>query len=356
MAKPEPYTTETGKKRFRIRKSIDGAPIQKGGFKTATEARQWLKDQERKLQAGHTSATNIKVGKLIDDYMKRDFLSLAESTQRSRKAELEYWKERIGTRRARDITPAVIVTLTEDVKKLPGRGGKGTLSNSSVRKFYMALRAVFTAAYKRWHVLDANPFLATEAPPDAKGRDVLLTENELIRLFVEIDKSQSRYLKPFIGIVIVTGARFSEVQKLRWENVDFERCRVSFMDTKNGTHRSALITERVLGMLSDLQKGRNGQDYVFVSPSTGKPLNVRKAWETARAKAGVSHFRIHDIRHQVGTLLASNGASLRQLADQLGHKDLKMVMRYSHLTAESVGAGANLIEQNIKALAAPTDE
>jgi len=46
----------------------------------------------------------------------------------------------------------------------------------------------------------------------------------------------------------------------------------------------------------------------------------------------VSGFRFHDLRHSCASYLAQNGASLLEIADVLGHKQLAMTKRYSHLT------------------------
>ncbi len=54
-------------------------------------------------------------------------------------------------------------------------------------------------------------------------------------------------------------------------------------------------------------------------------------WYAASAKAGLSDFRFHDLRHTCASYLASQGASLLEIADVLGHRTMNMVKRYSHL-------------------------
>ena len=58
---------------------------------------------------------------------------------------------------------------------------------------------------------------------------------------------------------------------------------------------------------------------------------MRKSWETALERAGIEHFRFHDLRHTTASYLAMNGASTMEIAAVLGHKTLQMVKRYSHL-------------------------
>jgi integrase len=44
-------------------------------------------------------------------------------------------------------------------------------------------------------------------------------------------------------------------------------------------------------------------------------------------------FTFHDLRHTFASCMVMSGASLRTVADQLGHRDIRMVMRYAHLSA-----------------------
>ena len=51
-------------------------------------------------------------------------------------------------------------------------------------------------------------------------------------------------------------------------------------------------------------------------------------------EAGLEGFRFHDLRHTCASYLAQNGASLLQIAEVLGHKQLEVTKRYSHLCVD----------------------
>jgi integrase len=57
-------------------------------------------------------------------------------------------------------------------------------------------------------------------------------------------------------------------------------------------------------------------------------------WDKAVKKAEISNFRFHDLRHTCASYLAQNGATLLQIADVLGHKQLEVTKRYSHLCVD----------------------
>ncbi len=62
-----------------------------------------------------------------------------------------------------------------------------------------------------------------------------------------------------------------------------------------------------------------------------QPLDLRKPWETALKRAGITGFRWHDLRHNFASLMLKSGASPIELAKLTGHKDLRSLMRYTHI-------------------------
>ena len=80
-----------------------------------------------------------------------------------------------------------------------------------------------------------------------------------------------------------------------------------------------------------------GSPYLFVHPRdarySGQPvLDVKNAFHTALEDAGIEDFTWHDFRHDYASRLVMAGVSLRAVAELLGHKGLRMVMRYAHLS------------------------
>ena len=59
-----------------------------------------------------------------------------------------------------------------------------------------------------------------------------------------------------------------------------------------------------------------------------------KPWKRALEDAEIKDFRFHDLRHSCASYLAQSGASLIQIADVLGHKDISVTRRYAHLAIE----------------------
>ena len=62
-----------------------------------------------------------------------------------------------------------------------------------------------------------------------------------------------------------------------------------------------------------------------------KAYEFRKEWIKALKRAEIDDFRFHDLRHTCASYLAQNGCSLLEIADVLGHRQVSMSARYSHL-------------------------
>lgn len=93
------------------------------------------------------------------------------------------------------------------------------------------------------------------------------------------------------------------------------------------------------------QLRRTNTDFPFpgeLSAQNEEPFDIRKAWEDARGRAGITDFVFHDLRHSCASYLAMGGATLLEIAEVLGHKTLDMVKRYAHLTE---GHTASVVER-----------
>jgi len=66
-----------------------------------------------------------------------------------------------------------------------------------------------------------------------------------------------------------------------------------------------------------------------------------KVWSRLRKKAGLPHLRIHDLRHGFASLLVSDGRTLYEVQQILGHSDPKVTTRYAHLSSKTLQEAAN---------------
>ena len=127
----------------------------------------------------------------------------------------------------------------------------------------------------------------------------------------------------------------------KWRNCSRE-------STKSGKRRSIPINETLLVTLKSLER-RLDIPYVFFNPKTGKRYSdIKKAFNKTCEKAKISDFRFHDLRHTFASQLLMGGGDLVALKEILGHADIKMTLRYSHLASAHMKNAVNLLNSKLK--------
>jgi len=137
-----------------------------------------------------------------------------------------------------------------------------------------------------------------------------------------------------------TGLRRANLFRAQWSWVDWLNRVVRVPRTKNNQPHAVPLNETAHAVLKRLYAERNlehERPYVFVhahdARHAGRPvLDVKNAFHTALEEAGIESFTWHDFRHDYASRLVMAGVSLRAVAELLGHKGLRMVMRYAHLS------------------------
>jgi integrase len=131
-------------------------------------------------------------------------------------------------------------------------------------------------------------------------------------------------------LAITTGARKGELVNLKWLDVNLARQTAYVKTTKNGQPKVLPLTDKVLAELIRFKD--QDQELIFNSEiKPDKPYEFYKLWKRALEQAEIEDFRFHDLRHTTASYLAQSGASLLEIADVLGHKQIQMTKRYAHL-------------------------
>jgi integrase len=153
----------------------------------------------------------------------------------------------------------------------------------------------------------------------------------------------AKHLKPIVLTALLTGMRKSEILNLTWQQVDLKHGYILLDKTKNNDRREIPISKELKKLLFSIPRDPE-IPYVFYNPKTKKPYtNIQKTFKNACKKAGIKDFHFHDLRHTFASHLVMNNTGLAVVKELLGHKDIKMTMRYSHLSPEyKVRAISNL--------------
>ena len=124
-------------------------------------------------------------------------------------------------------------------------------------------------------------------------------------------------LLPIIDFAYSTGARVSEIVRVQWGDIDFERATVRLYGKKR--ERMVPIARRCLTLLSAQRNGQGPNERVF-------PITTQQARDRLAAlgrRLGLP-FRLHphQFRHAYASVLHQHGADVMEIAKLLGHKDV----------------------------------
>jgi integrase len=157
-------------------------------------------------------------------------------------------------------------------------------------------------------------------------------------------------LQHIVLFLIYTGARKNEVLQACWQDVDWQKSSWRIPKTKSGKVRHVPLSRGALELLSKLQNqiklDHMGKRAIFANPETGKPfISFFYSWNSARVRAGMPEFRIHDLRHSFASYLVNAGRSLYEVQELLGHADIKTTSRYAHLSRERLAQAVEHVPQ-----------
>ncbi len=124
--------------------------------------------------------------------------------------------------------------------------------------------------------------------------------------------------------------RRGEIAAMQWDHIDWTNETLHIPDTKNGYARTIPLTSAAIRILREIPEAEK--------PVFGMTGNaIRLAWERLKKKAGVTDLRFHDLRHEAISRFFEMGLSVPEVALISGHRDPRMLFRYTHLKAQQVG-------------------
>jgi integrase len=145
------------------------------------------------------------------------------------------------------------------------------------------------------------------------------------RAQAEQDYEHVALYETLVQFQVMTAARRGETLGTTWDNVDLEARTVYLPETKNGRPRKLPLRAELVALLEALPRT---DDRVF-------PLSedaLKKAWKRIYVRAAIEDLHIHDLRHEGISQTAETGQfSLVDLQEFSGHRDVRMLLRYSHL-------------------------
>jgi integrase len=224
-------------------------------------------------------------------------------------------------------------------------------TNVTANKTLSAVKKVFDHGLEKRAIIEDIakdiPFLSEKE----HERNNFLLPPQLSTLISATQNTRAKFYMPaIIYLGAEHGAAKQEILTLKWSDIDFEfkgRGLIKLFRTKNKRKRTEFLMPRTRQALLDwkdhleYKRRRTNVDKVksdhVICRIDGTPIKCfNKAWWHALKDAGISDFHFHDLRHTFCSNLILSGGGLKDAKEMIGHSDIAMTDRYSHISTDHI--------------------
>jgi integrase len=241
----------------------------------------------------------------------------------------KHLEPRFGRKRLDSISGLDVERMKIEMKKGTSKQGK-PYSTATIKHQLVLIKRLYNLA-KRWGVFAGeNPMDRVEIPKLDNLKTEFLSDEESYRLMKTLDNWPCRESAAFVKFTLFSGLRRSELFKLTWDDVDFNRGMITLREPKGGKTQTIPISSQALDVLRGLAPTST---YVFPGKNKARRTDFKGPWLRIRTAAGLpDNFRFHGLRHHFASTLVSNGVDLCVVQALLTHKDSRTTQRYAHLS------------------------
>ena len=327
--------TKTGKCRAMVRrKGFSKSKV----LVNMTEAQKWARRVEADYEAGRAI-----MGKSVDKMTVGDLIRMYATVQKPIK---KWSKAKDDALRRADMLLGGTMLSRVNIKEAYEEAGYGPVSVdhqlSALSQVYKWGRTSRDLAIDEQTVKDAAAALRDAGLcKTSSRRDRRPTQEELDRLrdYFNGQTPQTNQHLPMpmvdlIDFAVETAMRVGEICRIEWTDVDFQAKAVIIRDRKHPTEKLGNHQRiALLGRAPEIIKAQPRAD-ARVFPF--HPEVVSRKFKAACAKLEIKDLVFHDLRHEGVSRLFEAGYRIEQVAHQSGHKDWKMLARYTAVRAEDL--------------------
>jgi len=255
-----------------------------------------------------------------------------------------------------DITPKIIENYLIFLKERGSVKTGNGLKKKSVKNVLSVLNAAFKSAVDNG-LIESNPAEKAKLPRfDAIKTDETpnVYSPDQVKKLLSQANNEDNFVKLFIYLDIITGARKGEILGLLWDDIDFESKSMQIRRNRIATDKENLellttpktknsvriifLPDFLVEMLCDERKRQQSNRELYANKYVEYdndfvirldngvipyPSSVTRAVKSAMKRAGLPVIRVHDIRHTAATMLF-NVASVKEVSVLLGHSTTKI--------------------------------
>jgi integrase len=295
-------------------------------FKTKTQAKEWAAFTETELRGkAKAPADYMSFGKVMERY-KEEVTELKKGKRWESLRITAMMRDPIAEIMLSDLTPAHVTEWRQR------RMAK--VSASSVAREMTIIKHMLEVARRDWRLIQSNPAADVRKPKVSPHRSRIISDEEVGLICAALGYHQGKpctvqhRVALSLLFALETAMRSGEICNLTRADIVGNVAEVK--NTKNGSDRRVPLSQKALDILNLTD------DDLFNVDARVRDTTFRKAV----ARAGLVDLHYHDSRHTAVSRLArvfsSKGMSVLDLARMTGHKDLRQLLIYFNVTAESI--------------------
>lgn len=208
-----------------------------------------------------------------------------------------------------------------------------TVKAGTVNREFQIIRHAFEVAQSEWNIpIKFNPISKIKKlkVKDSRTRRISTAEYDLLIKNMKIMRNS--FMRPIIDFALETAMRRGEMLAIEWKDINWNKRILHIPITKNGHARTIPLSNYSVEILRELTVTRNFNERVFNTTATA----VQQSWQRLVKRCCIQDLHFHDLRHEAISRLFERGLSIAEVALISGHKDFKMLFRYTHMKAEEI--------------------
>ncbi len=301
-------------------------------FDSKIEAEKWARDLEAQVDRfGAAPDTRILESTTLGELLER-YKTEVSPTKRGSVQEIQ----RIDVLLCHDLAYRTMIGLSQqDIASFRDERLRSVAPSTAVRELAI-LSHVIEVSIRDWGLpLAKNVVKLVRRPVIRNERSRRLTGDEEQRLLDGCDAGQIPFLKTLVILAIETGMRRGEILGLKWNDISHNRRVITLTMTKNGAGREVPLSQRAFQALMDWKDSADVDQSIVFPMKAG---TLEQAWRRLLTRSNVKALRFHDLRHEGVSRLFERGLNMIEVSSISGHKELRMLKRYTHLSADDLVA------------------
>jgi integrase len=337
--------------RWHAQVRLSGHPALTKSFILRADAEAWARQQEVRIEQGDIVSIRRDLSRTTLRELLVRYRDEVSPTKRSHRSEAA----RIGTILRDDISDLPLSRLDASAIASYRDERLKLVSGGAVRRELTILQHCLKVAMERWGVrLSDNPVQQVARPGHAASRTRRLLDDELGGLLRLLSRHRNPLIREVFLFALASGLRRGEVLSLLWTDVNLSQATAHLPMTKNGEPRTVPLSPSAMEVLTRLNDARHGSPESLPDPSCDPsddrvfPISAnafRLAWERVKKRAGIKDLRFHDLRHEAISRFFEMGLTVPEVSLISGHKDPRMLFRYTHLRPENVARKLALVSE-----------